>query len=89
MPTWLPLHLQVVGKAHRNTPPGTPVVCPAPPILPRPDREETAEPLIPTAWLHTFPTGLWASLNFSFHLHEVGALFPCPPTSQSDEGLMR
>ena len=86
MPTWLPLHLQVVGKAHRNTPPGTPVVCPAPPILPRPDREGTAEPLIPTAWLHTFPTGLWASLNFSFHLHEWGHCFPAHPPRRVTRG---
>ena len=30
MPTWFPLHLQVVGKAYRNPSPGAPLVRPAP-----------------------------------------------------------
>lgn len=89
MPIWFPLHLQVVGKAHRNPSPSAPLVRPAPPFQPGPDREETAEPFIPTAWLHTFPMSLVASPSLSFHLHEMGASFPCPPTSQSDEGPMR
>lgn len=59
------------------------------PFQPGPDRRETAEPFIPTAWLHTFPVGLVASPSLSFHLHEMGASFPFPPTSQSDEGPMR
>ena len=59
------------------------------PFQPGPDRRETAEPFIPTAWLHTFPVGLVASPSLSFHLHEMGASFPCPPTSQRDEGPMR
>ena len=68
---------------------GAPRVRPAPPFQPGPDREETAEPFVPTAWLRTFPMGLLASPTLSFHLHEMGTSFPCPPTSQSDEGPMR
>lgn len=55
-------------------------------LLLHPNGEGRAEPSICGL---TLPTSPLASLSLSFHLREMGYFFPCSPTSQGGEGLMR
>ena len=86
MPTLAPPSTSRPWERPTDSRPGAPLLHPTRPFLPRPNSGERAEPFICGFIL---PTGVLASLSLSFHLSEMGVLFPCPPTSQGGEGLMR